>query len=74
MIDAGGQRLYPFQVRRATQHGIFDGDAETDQSVDVGKVAAGLRRTMDQRKLQLRKFLAQPVAIGLGVNINDEDF
>ena len=42
--------------------------------VDVGEVARHLAPVVEQCELQRGKFLAQPVAIHLGMDVDDEDF
>ncbi len=74
MIDAGRQRLNPFKLRRAGEHEIPDLDAEHEHHVDVGEIAGNLLRTVKQRELQRGKRVTQPVAILLGVDIDDENF
>ncbi len=53
---------------------VLDGNAEADQCADVGEVVGGLGGFVGQHELQVWKLNAQPVAINLGVNVNDEDF
>jgi hypothetical protein len=74
MIDAGRQRLNPFKPRRAGEHEIAYLDAEHDHHIDAGKFAGHLLRAVEQRELQRGKFLAQLVAVLLGVNVDDKDF
>ena len=72
VIDAGRQRLDPLQTRRAAEHVVAQLDAEHDDDVDVGKVAFHLVGVTEQRKLQLRKFGLQRVAVHVRVNVDDE--
>ena len=73
MIDPGCQRLNPCQPRRADEHVIAQLDAEHDHRVDVGQIARHLCGAAEQRELQLREFRLQPVAIHLGVDVDDKN-
>ena len=74
MVDAGGERLDPFQLRRTGEHIVTDFDAEHDHHLDTRQVAGDRSGVLEQGELQRGKFRLQPVAIHLGVDVDDEDF
>ena len=74
MIDAGRQRLDPFQPRRAGEHEILHLDAEHHHDIDIAKIARDFAFVVEELKLQRGKFFAQRIAIHLGMNVDDENF
>ena len=74
MIDAGRQRLNPFEPRRAAEHEILNLDAEHHHDIDIAKIARDFAFVVEELKLQRGKFFAQRIAIHFGMNVDDENF
>ncbi len=73
MIDASRQRLNPFQSLGGSDDLVRHLDTEADQHIDVGDVAERLVFAARQYELQTGKLGAQPIAIHLGMDVDDQD-
>jgi len=73
VVDAGCQRLNPFQRSHASDDVVVDDHAECDQHVDVGEVGGKLGGVARPHELDVGKLLGDPLGVGLGVNFKDEE-
>ena len=79
VIDAGGERLDPFQTHRLAHEVVVHTDPESDEDIDGGHLQRQRRQILhcinrlDRVDGQSRTGLSEPLGIMVGMGFEDQD-